>query len=63
MCLSCTPVFASLSLSLSSITCSINNFCVWLGPAFLSWQLPQNHKSYHCFRTAWFCCPFLWTLP
>jgi hypothetical protein len=25
-----------------SITCSINNFCVLLGPAFLSWQLPQK---------------------
>jgi hypothetical protein len=41
--LSCTAVFACLSLSSSiTVTCSINNFCVWLGPAFLSWQLPQK---------------------
>jgi hypothetical protein len=40
--LSCTPIFACMFLSLSSVTCSINNFCVWLGPAFLSWQLPQK---------------------
>jgi hypothetical protein len=36
-------IFACLSLSSSiTVTCSINNFCVWLGPAFLSWQLPQK---------------------
>ena len=66
--LPCTPFFACLSLSLGCITCSINTFCVWLepAPAFRSWQIPQNHKGYRCFRTGlpgWFWCPFPWTLP